>query len=79
MSWLKGSLFGRPSRCDDWRWVLSIFFVGLGARLWLIQKFGTPLPFWDQWDEVRVVFLPYFEGKLSLAALLSSITNTGFF
>jgi hypothetical protein len=55
-----------------WLWVLSLFLVGLGARLWLIHKFGTPLPFWDQWEEARVVYVPYFEGKLSLAELFAA-------
>jgi hypothetical protein len=30
------------------------------------------LPFWDQWDDTRTVFCPYFQGKLTLASLLSS-------
>ena len=55
-----------------WLWALSLFLVGLGAKLWLILRFGTPLPFWDQWEEARVVYLPYFEGKLSLAGLFSA-------
>jgi hypothetical protein len=52
--------------------MLSLFLVGLGARLWLIHRFGTPLPFWDQWEDARVVYAPYFEGKLSLANLFSA-------
>ena len=55
-----------------WLWVLSLFLVGLGARLWLIHRFGTPLPFWDQWEEVRVVYVPFFAEKLSLADLFSA-------
>jgi len=55
-----------------WLWVLSVFLIGLGARLWLIARFGTPLPFWDQWEEARVVYIPFFEGKLSLADLFSA-------
>ena len=58
-------------RLDGLLWMLSLLLVGAGARLWLIQTFGTPLPFWDQWDETRVVFVPFFQGKLSLADLLS--------
>jgi hypothetical protein len=52
--------------------MLSLFLVGVGARLWLIRKFGTPLPFWDQWEETRVVYVPYFEGRLSLAELFAA-------
>jgi hypothetical protein len=59
-------------RHNGWRWMLSLFLVGLGARLWLIHRFGTPLPFWDQWEEARVVYIPYFEGRLSLAELFAA-------
>jgi hypothetical protein len=55
-----------------WLWMLSLFLVGLGARLWLIHQCGSPVPIWDQWEEARVVYLPYFEGKLSLGDLLSA-------
>src|SRR5208337_5623112 len=58
-------------RYKGWLWMLSLFLTGLGAKMWLIHKFGAPLPFWDQWEDARVVFVPYFEGKLSLAALFS--------
>ena len=57
---------------SGWLWMLSVFLIGLGARLWLIRRFGTPLPFWDQWEEARVVYLPYLEGKLSVADLFSA-------
>jgi hypothetical protein len=52
-------------------WVLGAFLVMLGAKLWLLKEFGTPLPYWDNWDDAHTVFVPYFEGKLSLASLLS--------
>ncbi len=63
---------GAGDRRGVWLWVLSLFLIGLGARLWLIARFGTPLPFWDQWEEARVVYIPFFEGKLSLADLFSA-------
>jgi hypothetical protein len=48
------------------RWMLSLFLVGLGAKLWLIHRFATPLPFLDQWDaDARGIFLPYFNGHLT--------------
>ena len=59
------------NRRNAWLWMLSLFLVGLGAKLWLIHRSGTPLPFWDQWEEARVVYVPYFEGKLSLADLFA--------
>ncbi len=30
------------------------------------------MPFWDQWEDARVVYIPFLEGKLSLANLFSS-------
>src|ERR1051325_4192858 len=59
---------------DNWLrtllWLLSLVLVGAGARLWLIHRFGTALPFWDQWDLARYIYVPYLEGKLTLADLL---------
>src|SRR5271165_2848445 len=60
---------GRPGR---WIWALSLLLAGLGARLWLIHRAGTPLPFWDQWEEARFVYVPFFEGRLSLAELFAA-------
>ena len=72
MNWLKDARLDIGGRRNGWLWMLSLFLVGLGAKLWLIHRFGTPLPIWDQWDEARVVYLPYFEGKLSLADLFTA-------
>jgi hypothetical protein len=52
-------------------WLAALLLTAIGARLWLLHAFGTPLPFWDQWEESRVVFVPYFEGKLTLHDLMS--------
>jgi hypothetical protein len=51
--------------------MLSLFLVGSGAQLWLIRRFGIPLPFGDQWEEARVVYFPYSEGRRSLAVLFA--------
>ena len=63
---------GTQDHRGGWLWTLSLFLVGLGARLSLIRQFGTPLPFWDQWEEVRVVYVPFFAEKLALADLFSA-------
>jgi hypothetical protein len=60
-------MLGALTRSKGWLWLLSLFLVGLGARLWLIHHSGTSLPFWDQWEEARTAYIPYFEGRLSLA------------
>ena len=72
MKWLREAWLGARDCRGGWLWMLSLFLIGLGARLWLIRQFGTPLPFWDQWEEARVVYLPFFGGKLALADLFST-------
>lgn len=46
-------------------WLVAFFLVALGAKLWTIQLWTTNLPFWDQWDEARLLFKPWLEGTLS--------------
>ncbi len=72
MRWGKSAPLTVLARPCAWLWLVSLFLVGLGSRLWLIHKAGTSLPFWDQWEEARVVYIPYFEGKLSLAELFAA-------
>jgi hypothetical protein len=54
-----------------WCWLFSLFLVCFGAKLWLIGHCGSPLPFRDHWEEAPYVYMPYFEGRLSLADLLA--------
>ncbi|MEI8290672.1 MAG: hypothetical protein WCH99_14485 [Verrucomicrobiota bacterium] len=49
-------------------WLAALFLTIFGAKLWLIQVFGTNVPFFDQWDEARVFFKPWLDGKLTLSA-----------
>src|SRR5271166_3272771 len=72
MKLLAKARLGPPGRGNVWLWTLSLFLTGLGARLWLVGRCGSPLPFWDEWEVARVVYLPFFAGKLSLAALFSA-------
>lgn len=72
MKGLRAARLGARDLGGRWLWVLSLFLVGLGARLWLIYRYGTPLPFWDQWEEARVVYVPFFAGNLTLADLFSA-------
>jgi hypothetical protein len=47
---------------------IGLFLIIFGAKLLVIEKFGSDLPFWDQWDaEGREIFVPYFDGNLTLA------------
>lgn len=45
----------------------GVFFAVLGAKFGLIQKLGSDLPFWDQWDaEADRLYIPAAEGRLEL-------------
>jgi hypothetical protein len=51
---------------------MGVFCIILGARLWMINNFGSALPYWDQWDaEAKLLYKPYFEGTLKISALFS--------
>jgi hypothetical protein len=64
--------FGRSLR-GHWGWIVSLFLVTLGAKLWLIHRSGTPLPFLDQWDgEAISLYFPFLQHHLSLADLFQA-------
>jgi hypothetical protein len=46
-------------------WLAAFFLVALGAKLWTIQLWATNIPYWDQWDEARLLFKPWLEGTLT--------------
>jgi hypothetical protein len=49
---------------------LAVTMAVLGAKLELIDRYGSDLPFWDQWDaEGDVMLRPYLEDRLTAAAL----------
>src|SRR5580698_9607098 len=51
-------------------WVLSLFLIGLAAKLQLILGSNGSLPYLDQWNgEAGNVFLPHFAHQLSFADL----------
>lgn len=57
---------------DHAGWVLSLFLVGLAAKLWLILRSGSSVPFADQWDAGAAnLYIPFFEGRLTVADLFS--------
>src|SRR5271170_421244 len=53
-------------------WLCALFTVVVGAKLWVIQIYGTAVPYWDQWDEARLLFKPWLEGHLTWSALFAS-------
>ena len=46
-------------------WLAAFFLVVLGAKLWTIQIGATNIPYWDQWDEARLLFKPWLDGTLT--------------
>ena len=52
-------------------WLAALFLVVLGAKLWLVQLYGSPLLLWDQWYEAELFFLPWVEGHLTWQAFFA--------
>jgi hypothetical protein len=48
--------------------LVALFAVVYGARLWLVDDFGSAVPFWDEWDvEGGNLFKPFLLGHLPLS------------
>ncbi len=48
------------------RWAFSLFLFGIGAKFWLIHRWGSPLPYLDQWPgEAINLFVPFLQHRLS--------------
>jgi hypothetical protein len=53
--------------------LLALFAIVFGARLWIVNVCGSPLPVWDQWDaEGYGLFKPFLRGELPLSHLFQS-------
>jgi len=46
-------------------WLCALFLIILGAKLWVIQLYGSGLPVLDQWTEADRFFRPWREGRLT--------------
>lgn len=47
--------------------------IVLAFKMYLVNKFGSALPFWDQWDaEAYSLYKPYTEGTLSWGSLFEA-------
>ena len=53
-------------------WLAALFMVVLGAKLWLVQLYASPLPLWDQWYEAERFFRPWMEGHLTWKAFFAA-------
>src|SRR5712672_685323 len=64
-----------PQTTTQWRALTCVAFVlvVLGAKLWIISRFGNPTPLNDEWDaQAAGLFIPYFDSTLSLQQLLAA-------
>ncbi|HAO78482.1 MAG TPA: hypothetical protein DCQ92_05795 [Verrucomicrobia subdivision 3 bacterium] len=52
-------------------WLAALFLIVLGAKLWVVQLYGSPLPLWDQWFEADVFLKPWVEGHLTGAVFFA--------
>src|SRR5580698_3899878 len=51
-------------------WALSLFLLGMGMKLLMLQRCVNPLPYFDQWEaEAVAIYVPYFEHALQFADL----------
>lgn len=49
-------------------WALSLFLLGMGMKLLMMQQCINPLPYYDQWDaEAAAIYVPYYEHVLGIA------------
>jgi hypothetical protein len=53
-------------------WLAALFLVVLGAKLWVVRLYGSPLPLWDQWYEAERFFRPWVEGHLTWQAFIAA-------
>ena len=52
-------------------WLAALGLVVLGAKLRLVQLYGSPLPLWDQWYEADDFFRLWVEGHLTWQAFFA--------
>ncbi len=56
-----------------WLTVVACAFILLGSKLWLIANFGSPTPFWDQWDaEASLLYNPHLTDHVPLSTFFSA-------
>ncbi|MBU0715762.1 MAG: hypothetical protein KJ964_10445 [Verrucomicrobia bacterium] len=53
-------------------WLAAVFLTILGSKLWLIDLYGSALPWWDQWvTEGWSLYIPFMEKNLALKDLFA--------
>ncbi|TSJ64684.1 hypothetical protein FO470_05365 [Starkeya sp. 3C] len=58
----------------SWRFaLLGLFLFVAGTKFLVVSKYGSIVPFWDQWDaEGALLYKPYIEGGLHWRTLIDS-------
>jgi hypothetical protein len=56
-------------------WLLAFVLAVVGAHCWLVWLYGSPLPFWDQWDEALSLFKPWKDGHLTWADIAAPASD----
>jgi hypothetical protein len=52
--------------------ILAVTMLIVGCRWWIINRYGSPVPFFDQWDaEAARLYLPWMEHHLPLSDLIA--------
>jgi hypothetical protein len=51
--------------------LVALFLVVLGAKFWVVQLYGSPMPLWDQWYEAELFFRPWLGGSLTWQTLFA--------
>ena len=52
-------------------WLAALFLTALGAQLWIVWLYGSPLPLWDQWYEAAF-FKSWVAGDLKWTDFLAA-------
>jgi hypothetical protein len=51
-------------------WATSLFLLGLGMKLLMMQRCINPVPYFDQWEgEAAAVYVPFYEHMLRISDL----------
>ena len=56
-------------------WLAALVLTALGAQLWIVWLYGSPMPIWDQWVEATAIFKPWLAGHLTWSALVAPDNN----
>lgn len=64
----KSGKFGMNQKPERFPWyalAASLTLLAFFSRAWLVNSWGSPVPFWDQWDsEALGLYLPWLEHTL---------------